>query len=116
MPQTPSLSDLTGSRPTKINISEKDDFSNIQNMVYDGTIYGFTYEGKIYLNSDVMNSNAVVHSEEFISKFGDWEKVSRLKNLLKHLQSLSVILSKRLFICVCPDNSVENSRQKANIW
>lgn len=78
--------------------------------------YGFIYEGKIYLNSDVMNSNAVVHSEEFISKFGDWEKVSRLKNLLKHLQSLSVILSKRLFICVCPDNSVENSRQKANIW
>ena len=83
-------------------------------MVYDGTIYGFTYEGKIYLNSDVMNSNAVVHSEEFISKFGNWKKVSRLKNLLKHLQSLSVILSKRLFICVCPDNSVENSRQKAN--
>ena len=114
--QTPSLSDLTGSRPAKINISEKDDFSNIQNMVYDGTIYGFTYEGKIYLNSDVMNSNAVVHSEEFISKFGNWKKVSRLKNLLKHLPSLSVILSKRLFICVCPDNSVENSRQKANIW
>lgn len=46
-------------------------------MVYDGTIYGFTYEGKICLNSDVMNSNAAVHSEEFISKFGDWEKVSR---------------------------------------
>ena len=112
----PSLSDLTGSRQAKINISEKDDFSNIQNMVYDGTIHGFTYEGKIYLNSDVMNSNAVVHSEEFISKFGNWKKVSRLKNLLKHLQSLSVILSKRLFICVCPDNSVENSRQKANIW
>ena len=70
----PSLSDLTGSRQAKINISEKDDFSNIQNMVYDGTIYGFTYEGKIYLNSDVMNFNAVVYSEEFISKFGDWEK------------------------------------------
>ena len=116
LPQTPSLSDLTGSRPAKINISEKDDFSNIQNMVYDGTIYGFTYEGKIYLNSDVMNSNAVVHSEEFISKFGNWKKVSRLKNFLKHLQSLSVILSKRLFICVCPDNSVENSRQKADTW
>ena len=43
-------------------------------MVYDGTIHGFTYEGKIYLNSDVMNFNAVVYSEEFISKFGDWEK------------------------------------------
>lgn len=83
-------------------------------MVFNGTIYGFTREGKIYLNSDVMNSNAVVHSEEFISKFGDWEKVSRLKNLLKHLQSLSVILSKRFFTCFCPDNSVENSRQKAN--
>ena len=38
LPQTPSLSDLTGSRPAKINISEKDHFSNIQNMVYDGTI------------------------------------------------------------------------------
>ena len=70
----PSLSDLTGSRQATINISEKDDSSNIQNMVYDGTIYGFTYEGKIYLNSDVMNFNAVVYSEEFISKFGDWEK------------------------------------------
>ena len=102
LPQTPSLSDLTGSRPAKINISEKDDFSNIQNMVYDGTIYGFTYEGKIYLNSDVMNSNAVVHSEEFISKFGDWEKVLRLKNLLKHQQSLSIILSKRFFYMFLP--------------
>lgn len=98
LPQTPSLSDLTGSRPAKINISEKDDSSSLQNMVYDGTTYGFTREGKIYLNSDVMNSNAAVHSEEFISKFGDWEKVSRLKNLLKNLQSLSVILSKRFFI------------------
>ena len=110
----PSLSDLTGARLVKINISEKDDLLSIQNMVYDGTTYGFTREGKIYLNSDVMNSNAAVHSEEFISKFGDWEKVSRLKNLLKNLQSLSVILSKRFFIWVCPDNSVENSRQKAN--
>ena len=71
----PSLSDLTGSRQAKINISEKDDLLSIQNMVYDGTTYGFTREGKIYLNSDVMNSNAAVHSEEFISKFGDWEKV-----------------------------------------
>ena len=94
----PSLSDLTGARLVKINISEKDDLLSIQNMVYDGTTYGFTREGKIYLNSDVMNSNAAVHSEEFISKFGDWEKVSRLKNLLKNLQSLSVILSKRFFI------------------
>ena len=71
----PKLADFSVVPPAKINISEKDDFSNIQNMVYDGTIYGFTYEGKIYLNPDVMNSNAAVHSEEFISKFGDWEKV-----------------------------------------
>ena len=116
LPRLPKLADFSVVPPAKINISEKDDVLSIQNMVYDGTTYGFTREGKIYLNSDVMNSNAVVHSEEFISKFGNWEKVSRLKNLLKHLQSLSVILSKRLFICVCPDNSVENSRQKANIW
>lgn len=102
LPQTPSLSDLTGSRPAKINISEKDDSSSIQNMVYDGTTYDFTYEGKIYLNPDVMNSNAVVHSEEFISKFGDWEKVLRLKNLLKHQQSLSIILSKRFFYMFLP--------------
>ena len=86
----------------KINISEKDDLLSIQNMVYDGTTYGFTYEGKIYLNPDVMNFNAAVHSEEFISKFGNWKKVSRLKNLLKHLQSLSVILSKRFFYMFLP--------------
>ena len=49
-PQTPSLSDLTGSRPAKINISEKDDFSNIQNMVYDGTITAsFTKEKSILI-------------------------------------------------------------------
>lgn len=50
LPQTPSLSDLTESRPAKINISEKDDFSNIQNMVYDGTITAsFTKEKSILI-------------------------------------------------------------------
>ena len=50
LPQTPSLSDLTWSRPAKINISEKDDFSNIQHMVYDGTITAsFTKEKSILI-------------------------------------------------------------------
>ena len=74
LPRLPKLADFSVVPPAKINISEKDDVLSIQNMVYDGTTYGFTREGKIYLNPDVMNSNAAVHSEEFISKFGDWEK------------------------------------------
>lgn len=30
-------------------------------MVHNGNTYGFAYEGKIYLNPDIMNSEVAVH-------------------------------------------------------
>ena len=35
--------------------------SKTQNMVQKNTTYGFIYDGKIYLNSDIMNSEVAVH-------------------------------------------------------
>ena len=46
------------------NIVRKSDFVNKMNILFyqkDNTTYGFAYNGKIYLNPDVMNSEAAVH-------------------------------------------------------
>ena len=61
LPQTPSLADLTESRPALLNISQSSDKSSPQSMVHNGNTYGFAYEGKIYLNPDIMNSEVAVH-------------------------------------------------------
>ena len=46
------------------NIVRKSDFVNNMNILFyqkDNTTYGFAHNGKIYLNPDVMNSEAAVH-------------------------------------------------------
>ena len=43
------------------NITYTPDKSSIQSLIHDNTTYGFAHNGKIYLNPDVMNSEAAVH-------------------------------------------------------
>lgn len=43
------------------SISETKNKSTIQEMVTSDNIYGFVHNGKIYLNPEIMNSNAAVH-------------------------------------------------------
>lgn len=50
-------------------IEKKLERRETQFLVHDGTTYGFTYEGKIYLNSDVMNSNVAVHESHLRRKY-----------------------------------------------
>lgn len=40
---------------------DEEDSQKFHAQIDDGTTYGFIHEGKIYLNPDVMNSNAAVH-------------------------------------------------------
>lgn len=44
-----------------LNISQTTTKSSPQQMVQNGNTYGFAYEGKIYLNPDIMNSEVAVH-------------------------------------------------------
>ena len=44
LPQTPSLADLTESRPIFSNIAQNNDLSSSQSMVQNGKTYGFAYE------------------------------------------------------------------------
>ena len=43
------------------NITQTLNKSSPQQMVQNGSTYGFAYEGKIYLKSDIMNSEVAVH-------------------------------------------------------
>lgn len=43
------------------NISQKTTKSSPQTMVQNGNTYGFAYEGKIYLNPEIWNSDVAVH-------------------------------------------------------
>ena len=61
LPSLPSLADLTESRPALLNIAHSSDKSSPQSMVQNGNTYGFAYEGKIYLNPEIMNSEVAVH-------------------------------------------------------
>ena len=61
LPSLPSLADLTESRPTLSNIAHSSDKSSPQSMVQNGNTYGFAYEGKIYLNPEIWNSEVAVH-------------------------------------------------------
>lgn len=61
LPNTPDLSDFTESRPAQSNIPQSTPKSSPQAMVQNDNTYGFAYEGKIYLNPDIMNSEVVVH-------------------------------------------------------
>lgn len=58
--ETYSLNILTKER--LVNFISAGQSQSLQKMsVSDGETYGFAYNGKIYLNPDVMNSNAAVH-------------------------------------------------------
>ena len=61
LPQSPSLSDLTGSRPVSSTISQTENKSTPQNFIQNNSVYGFAYEGKIYLNPDIMTSEVALH-------------------------------------------------------
>lgn len=43
------------------NIAQTLNKSSPQPMVQNGNTYGFAYDGKIYLNSDIMNSEVAIH-------------------------------------------------------
>ena len=49
--------------------------SKPQNMVRENTTYGFAYEGKIYLNPDIMNSEVAVHEYTHL-----WDNLTRKEN------------------------------------
>lgn len=58
-----------------LNISQSSKKSSLQSIVQNGNIYGFAYEGKIYLNPDVMNSEAAVHEYTHL-----WDKYTQETN------------------------------------
>lgn len=58
-----------------LNISQTENKSTIQNFItQDGTIYGFTHEGKIYLNPDIVSSEAAIH--EYTHLWDNYIKVT----------------------------------------
>lgn len=58
------------------NISQNQNKSTIQEMTLsDGTVYGFTHEGKIYLNPDVLSSNTPIHEYTHL-----WDKYTENTN------------------------------------
>ena len=63
------------------NITYTPDKSSIQSLIHDNTTYSFAHNGKIYLNPDVMNSEAAVQEythlwDNYIQKTNPelWEK------------------------------------------
>ena len=58
-----------------LNISQTENKSTTQNFITkDGTIYGFTHEGKIYLNPDIVSLEAAIH--EYTHLWDNYIKVT----------------------------------------
>ena len=58
-----------------LNISQTENKSTTQNFITkDGTIYGFAHENKIYLNPDIVSSEAAIH--EYTHLWDNYTKVT----------------------------------------
>ena len=61
LPQTPELADFSVVPPASSTISQTENKSSVQQLIQNEQVYGFTYNDKIYLNPDIMNSEVAVH-------------------------------------------------------
>jgi len=76
LPQTPELADFSVVPPASSTISQTENKSSVQHLIQNEQVYGFTYNDKIYLNPDIMNSEVVVHEYTHL-----WDNYTQRTNL-----------------------------------
>ena len=84
--------------------------NNIQNMIADGTTYGFTHNGKIYLNPDVMNSEAAVHEYTHL-----WDSYTQKTNQELWQKGLSIFKNTSIWNEVIEDKNYADIKHDENL-
>ena len=88
-------------------LSEK---NKAQTMVQNGNTYGFAYEGKIYLNPDVMNSEAAIHEYTHL-----WDSYTQKTNPELWQKGLNIFKDTSLWEDVINDENYADIKNDENL-
>ena len=97
------------------NILSKDSLvkfleSKTQNMIHNGTTYGFAYEGKIYLNPDTLGTEVAVHEYTHL-----WDNLTRKDNPELWNKGLQIFKGTSLWNEVVNDENYQDIKDDENL-
>lgn len=102
---------LTKERLVNFISSQNPKINPVQNMVLsDGITYGFTYEGKIYLNSDVLGAESAVHEYTHL-----WDNLTRKDNPELWNKGLKIFKGTSLWNEVINDSHYQDIKDDENL-
>ena len=84
--------------------------NNVQNMVSNGTTYGFTHEGKIYLNPDVLSAEVAMHEYTHL-----WDNLTRKDNTELWSKGLQIFKGTSLWNEVVNDENYADIKDDENL-
>lgn len=84
--------------------------NNVQNMFSNGTTYGFTHEGKIYLNPDVLSAEVAMHEYTHL-----WDNLTRKDNPELWNKGLQIFKGTSLWNEVVNDENYADIKDDENL-